>query len=39
MIPGLVDPKAGLNLVNVSYAFARKNASEAQFTGVELKAD
>ena len=38
VVPGLVDPETGLNLVNVSYAFARKNAGEAQSTGLELEA-
>ena len=38
VIPGLIDPETGLNLVNVSYAFARKNAGEAQSTGLELEA-
>ena len=38
VIPGLVDPETGLNLVNVSYAFARKNAGEAQSAGLELEA-
>ena len=38
VIPGLVDPETGQNLVNVSYAFARKNAGEAQSTGLELEA-
>ncbi len=38
VVPGLVDPETGQNLVNVSYAFARKNAGEAQSTGLELEA-
>ena len=38
VIPGLVDPETGLNLVNVSYAFARKNGGESQSTGLELEA-
>ena len=38
VIPGLIDPATGLNLVNVSYAFARKNAGDAQSTGLELEA-
>ena len=38
IIPGLIDPETGQNLVNISYAFARKNAGEAQSTGLELEA-
>ncbi len=38
VLEGLIDPDTGVQLVNVSYVFARKNAGTSESTGLELEA-